>query len=217
LIKLKIIYVAKEIKKLGLPFYQREEVTLIARELLGKILVTRMNGVYTSGRIVETEAYAGVTDRASHAFGNRRTPRTEVMYGRAATSYVYLCYGIHHLFNVVTASQQVPHAVLIRALEPVQGIAAMMRRTSKQAHDLSLTRGPGNLSRALGLDTQHSGLSLLGNKVFILDDGFSPTEAQFGATARIGVEFAGADAHRPWRFILKGSKYLSGKPSVNLR
>jgi DNA-3-methyladenine glycosylase len=212
LIKLKIIYVAKEIKKLGLSFYQRGDVAQIAQDLLGKILVTRLDGGYTSGRIVETEAYVGVTDRASHAYGGRRTARTEVMYGRAGTAYIYLCYGVHHLFNVVTGSPGVPHAILIRALEPIQGIQTMMKRTAKQRSDFSLTKGPGNLSKALGLATQYSGMSLLGRTTYIVDDGLRPADFQVAATTRIGVDYAGADAKRPLRFILQGSKYLSGKP-----
>jgi DNA-3-methyladenine glycosylase len=124
-------------------FYDRSNVTVIARELLGKILITSFDNEITAGRIVETEAYNGAVDRASHAYGNRRTNRTEVMFGKPGTAYVYLCYGIHHLFNVVTNKKEIPHAILIRAVEPTEGISIMQDRTRKKVLDNTLTRGPG--------------------------------------------------------------------------
>src|SRR5687768_4954291 len=144
-------------KKLELDFYGRENVLQIAEELMGKILVTKKDGIITSGRIVECEAYAGVADKASHAFGGRRTNRNEVMYGKAGVAYVYLCYGIHHLFNVVTNVENTPHAILIRSLAPLKGVADMLLRTGKKQPDNSLTRGPGNVSKALGIYTTDSG------------------------------------------------------------
>ena len=143
-------------RKLSIDFYQRANVLQIAKELLGKILVTSWNGpdgyrAETSGRIVEVEAYNGVIDKASHASGGRRTKRNEVMYGDGGVAYVYLCYGIHHLFNVVTNRQETPHAVLIRALEPIKGIDVMLERTGKKKLDNTLTKGPGNVSKALGI------------------------------------------------------------------
>jgi DNA-3-methyladenine glycosylase len=159
-------------KKLPVSFYQRENVLQIARELPGKLLVTNWNGVLTSGRIVEVEAYNGTIDKASHASGGRRTARNEIMYANGGVAYVYLCYGIHHLFNVVTNSSGTPHAILIRALEPVKGIDTMLQRVSKKKLDHSLTKGPGNLSKALGLFTKHSGCSLRSKELFIADDGF---------------------------------------------
>ena len=119
-------------RKLGIDFYQRSNVLTIAKELLGKILVTKWDGIETSGRIVEVEAYNGIIDKASHASGGRRTQRNEVMYGNGGVAYVYLCYGIHHLFNVVTNEQETPHAILIRALEPLKGIDTMLKRTNKK-------------------------------------------------------------------------------------
>ncbi len=148
-------------KKLDRSFYLRDDVLAIARGLLGKLLVTRWNGIITSGRIVETEAYRGETDRASHAWGGRRTGRTEVMYGPGGHAYVYLCYGMHHLCNVVTHEAGVPHAVLIRAVEPLEGITEMAKRTGKSMDSLGLGAGPGNLSRSLGIQTAHSGHSLV--------------------------------------------------------
>ena len=119
-------------EKLSLEFYQRNNVLQIAKDLLGKVLVTKWNKIVTSARIVETEAYAGVMDQASHAYGARKTKRNEIMYAHGGHAYVYLCYGIHHLFNVVTNTKNVPHAVLIRALEPVKGIEKMLERTGKE-------------------------------------------------------------------------------------
>jgi DNA-3-methyladenine glycosylase len=192
-------------------FYNRKDVTTIARELLGKILVTRFNGVVTSGRIVETEAYAGAGDKASHAYGNRRTARTEVMFGSPGTAYVYLCYGIHHLFNVVTNKKEIPHAILVRALEPLDGVDAMLLRTGKLHLDNTLTKGPGNVSRALGIFTHHTGTSLLSDELFIADDGFRLREEQILTTTRIGVDYAAEDSLLPYRFIVKDSPYVSGK------
>src|SRR5258708_1592454 len=158
-------------EKLALSFYQRKNAVKIVKELLGKILVTNWKGIITSGRIVECEAYAGEIDKASHASGGRRTARTEIMYREGGYAYVYLCYGIHHLFNVVTNSKDVPHAILIRALEPIEGVEEMLLRTGKKKPDHSLTKGPGNVSKALGVFTKHTGASLVDNKIFIEDDG----------------------------------------------
>jgi len=199
-------------KKLPASFYRREDVLQISRELLGKLLVTEWDGVRTSGRIVECEAYAGVFDRASHAAGGKRTRRNEVMYHHGGLAYVYLCYGIHHLFNVVTNVRNVPHAVLIRALEPVSGIDTMLDRSRREKMDHSLTRGPGNLSRALGIHTQHSGLSLRGTGLYIADDGFGFADSAIARSARIGVEYAGVDAALPYRFYVKGNPFVSGRP-----
>jgi len=200
-------------EKLPLSFYQRKDVVKIAKELLGKILVTNWKGVITSGRIVECEAYAGVIDKASHASGGRRTARTEIMFGDGGSSYVYLCYGIHHLFNVVTNSKDIPHAILIRALEPVEGIEEMLLRTRKKKLDHSLTKGPGNVSKALGISTKHTGASLLDNKIFIEDDGTKYKKKEIGISPRIGVDYAGTDALLPYRFYVKGDPFVSGKPN----
>ena len=206
------------IKKLDNSFYARPNVVRIARELLGKVLVTRLDGQHTSGRIVEVEAYNGVIDRASHAWSGRRTRRTEVMYAEGGTAYVYLIYGIHHLFNVVTNKKDIPHAVLVRALEPLEGIPLMLKRTGKAKLDHSLTRGPGNLSKAMGLYTLHTGYSLYEDVIYIGDDGYRVRPGDIVATPRIGVDYAGEDAALPYRFFVKGSPYVSGikKNSHNL-
>jgi DNA-3-methyladenine glycosylase len=204
------------IKKLDNSFYDRQDVVKIARELLGKVLVTEFGGQRTSGRIVETEAYNGVTDRASHAWSGRRTARTEVMYARGGRAYVYLIYGIHHLFNVVTNKEDTPNAVLVRALEPMEGIRVMLGRTGKTKLDHTLTRGPGNLSRALGLLTLHTGRSLLGeDELYIADDGFRLKKRAIAVGPRIGVDYAGEDAALPYRFFVRGNVYVSGKKSMN--
>jgi DNA-3-methyladenine glycosylase len=200
-------------EKLPLEFYQRNNVLLIAKELLGKILVTKWNKTVTSARIVETEAYAGVMDRASHAYGARRTKRNDIMYSQGGFAYVYLCYGIHHLFNVVTNDHGIPHAILVRGAEPLQGIKEMLNRTGKEKLDHTLTRGPGNLSKALGIDTSHSGLSLLDKKIFIADDGFRYKKNEIVTSPRIGVDYAGEDALLHYRFFIKGNPYVSGRPS----
>ena len=163
-------------RKLGIGFYDRKDVLKIARELLGKILVTRLDGIRSSGRIVETEAYAGVNDRASHAFGGRRTTRSEDLYGAPGTIYVYICYGMHHLFNVITNKKDIPHGVLIRALEPLDGVEQMLIRTGKFTADFTLTKGPGNLSRALGMSKLNSGINLFSDEIFIEDDGLQIQE-----------------------------------------
>jgi DNA-3-methyladenine glycosylase len=203
-------------KKLPVSFYQRENVIEIAKELLGKVLVTKWNGVVTSGRIVEVEAYNGVVDKASHAFGGRRTKRNEIMYADGGVAYVYLCYGIHHLFNVVTNSPETPHAILIRALEPVKGIDSMLQRVGKKnpdsyREDNSLTKGPGKLSKALGIFTKHSGCSLRSKELFIADDGFVLSKKDIAASPRIGVDYAGNDALLHYRFYVKGNPFVSGK------
>jgi len=198
-------------KKLEAGFYNRSDVVQIARELIGKIIVTRFNGMLTTGRIVETEAYAGVIDKASHAYGGRRTKRTEVMFGAGGNAYVYLCYGIHHLFNVVTNRENIPHAILVRAVEPLEGVDIMLQRTGKKRIDYTLTKGPGNVSKALGILTDHTGHSLLSDELFITYDGYTPPDNLIAASPRIGVDYAGEDAQLPYRFTLHGNPYVSGK------
>ncbi len=198
-------------KKLPASFYQRKHVLKISKELLGKVLVTRRNGIITSGRIVELEAYHGIGDRASHAVGGRRTARNEIMYADGGVAYVYLCYGIHHLFNVVTHTKNNPHAILIRALEPLEGIPEMEKRI-KREFSTAITRGPGNLTRALGITVMDSGVSLQSKELFIADDGFIFAKGSIQQSPRIGVDYAGTDALLPYRFYVKGNPYVSGKP-----
>ena len=185
----------------------------IAKDLIGKIIITKLDEQLTSGRIVETEAYVALTDRASHSFGGRRTQRNEHMYAAAATSYVYICYGMHHLFNVVTNKKDVPDAMLIRAVEPMEGVDIMLQRTGKKKLDSTLTRGPGNVSKALGINKIHSGIVLTGNIIFLADDNWKANHADaIAASKRIGIDSAGTDALLPYRFYIRGNKYVSGSP-----
>lgn len=184
-------------RALGRSFYTRTDVVRIARDLLGKVLVTDIAGQRTAGVISETEAYAGIGDRASHAHAGKRTRRNEPMYGIGGTTYVYLCYGIHHLFNVVTNNAEEPHAVLIRAIKPLEGIGTM---TGRRAPAKATTAGPGTLSQALGIRTAHSGLDLLGGTIWIEDRGIVVPDSTVITGPRIGVAYAGDDALLPYRF-----------------
>ncbi len=202
-------------KKLGIQFYERQDVVTIAKELLGKILVTRFDAKVTSGIIVETEAYIGLTDKASHSFNGKRTARNEDMYAEAGTAYIYICYGLHHLFNVVTNKRDFPDAVLIRAVEPLQGIDIMLERTGKKERDYTLTKGPGNVGKALGITKSHSGVRLTGRKIFVCDslpENHLLSKYVIGISKRIGVESAGAAALLPFRFYIKGNPFVSGYP-----
>ena len=200
-------------KKLPIQFYDRTNVLTVAKELIGKIVVTKFNGIITSARIVETEAYIGLTDRASHSFGGKRTARNEHMYATAGTAYVYICYGMHHLFNVVTNKKNIPDAVLIRALEPINGIDIMLARTGKIKLDNSLTKGPGNAAKAMGISKNNSGISLLKNEIYISDDGFPISNKLIGISRRIGVESSGEAALLPYRFYIKGNRFVSSYPN----
>ena len=198
-------------QKLPLSFYQRTNVLEIAKDLLGKLLVTKFDSTTTMARIVEVEAYAGINDRASHAYAGRRTARNEIMYSNGGFAYVYLCYGIHHLFNVVTNFENTPHAILIRGAEPVKGINKMLERTGKKKADNTLSKGPGNVSKALGIYTMHSGTSLLSKELFLADDGFVYGKSEIKNSARIGVDYAADDALLPYRFYISGNPFVSGK------
>ena len=199
--------------KLTIDFYNRKNAIQIAKELLGKVVVTNFEGILTSGRIVETEAYTGVIDKASHSYAGKRTARNEHMYAQAGTAYIYICYGIHQMFNVVTNEKEIPDAVLIRAIEPLQGISVMLERTGKKTADHTLTRGPGNVAKALGMTKAHSGLSLTGDQLYIRTDDHLIDPGEIGTSVRIGVDYAGTDALLPYRFFIKGNKYVSGKPN----
>lgn len=204
-------YFNERMNKLAPEFYNRPDVVKIAKELIGKIIVTAFNGIITSGRIVETEAYAGVIDRASHAWAGRRTRRTEIMYSPGGTAYVYFIYGIHNMFNIVTGKKDVPHAILVRAIEPMQGVQVMLERTGKSVADYTLTKGPGNVAKALGITTQHTGWDLQSKELYIAEDGYRVPKKDIIKTPRIGVDYAGEDAKLLYRFILKSSPYVSGK------
>ena len=203
--------------RLPLDFYTRTDVVQVARDLLGKVLVTEFDGRRTAGRITETEAYRAPDDRASHAWNNRRTARTEVMFREGGCAYVYLCYGIHHMFNVVTGAEGMAHAVLIRAAEPLEGLDVMMQRrqlkstrSSGSKPIVALTTGPGALSQALGLNTRWTGQSLLtpDSPVWIEDRDRPEFRHEIKSGKRIGIDYAGECADWPWRFWLAGSPYV---------
>jgi len=195
--------------KIPLSFFQQDDVVSIAHQLIGKCLFTQIEGEITGGIITETEAYKGVTDRACHAFGGRRTVRNQVMYAQGGVVYVYLCYGLHHLLNFVTNQKDIPEAVLIRGIIPIHGLEIMLQRTGKSAITLDVTNGPGKVSKALGITTALNGTSLDSDLIWIEDGGVFIPPDQIMQTPRIGVEYAGKDAKLPYRFVLN-SKDTSG-------
>ena len=186
-------------------------------QLLGKFLVTEIpcrrprgpQAPRTSGMIVETEAYAGPSDRASHAFNNRRTRRTETMFCRGGTAYVYLCYGLHAMFNVVTNVAGIPHAILIRAVQPAEGLDRIMKRRSRQRQGQSLTAGPGALTQAMGIGVRHDRTDLTGSRIWIEDRGIRVRPCDIIASPRVGVAYAGPDARRPFRFRIRDNPWTS--------
>ncbi len=196
-------------KKLLRSFYTRDNVVAISRELVGKFLFTHISGKLTGGMIVETEAYSSRNDRACHANDNKLTKRNAVMHGPGGHAYVYLCYGIHHLFNIVVNKAGTADAVLIRAIEPVAGIETMLQRRAMDELKYNLTSGPGSLSVALGISTQHYGLDLLGTTIWVEDRGVTFRKNEITAAERIGVDYAGEHASYPWRFFVKGNKWVS--------
>lgn len=198
--------------KLPITFYQSKEVVTIARNLLGKYLFTNINGEISGGFITETEAYNGIIDKASHAYGNRLTNRTKTMYAAGGVAYVYLCYGIHEMLNVVTSEEGEPHAVLIRAINPTEGLDLMLERRNMISLKNNLTAGPGSVAKALGVNRTMNGLSFLGDEIWIEDCGLSFSEAEIAAVPRVGVAYAKEDALLPYRFYVKGNPFVS-KPN----
>ena len=192
-------------------FYTRTDVVQISKELLGKYIVTNFDGQKTVGKIVETEAYRAPDDKACHAYNNRKTERTKVMFEEGGVAYVYLCYGIHHLFNVVTGEKEMAHAVLIRGLEPIENIDLMLARRKMKSLKPQLTSGPGVLSKALGIQTEHTNLSLIqkNSLIWIEDRGEIISEKEIIASPRVGVGYAEKCALWDWRFRIKNSKWTS--------
>ncbi|MEE4178423.1 MAG: DNA-3-methyladenine glycosylase [Bacteroides sp.] len=191
-------------KKLPPEYYLQSDVVFLARDLLGKALMTNIEGHgVTGGIIVETEAYAGEMDRASHAFGGRRTNRTETMYMKGGVAYVYLCYGMHHLFNLITNIEGIPHAILIRGIEPIAGLELMSHRTGKPFEKLQILNGPGKLTKALGISTRHDKVSLSGDTIWIENHNLSQEQYRILIGPRIGVDYAGEHSGWPYRFQLE--------------
>lgn len=196
-------------KKLPLDFYQQENIFEISQQLLGKYLFTNFEHQLTGGIIVETEAYRGEEDRASHAFGGRRTARNEVLYHEGGHCYVYLCYGLHHLLNIVTNQKGIPHGVLIRAIEPTTGIETMLKRRGASTLRYTLTAGPGALTKALGITTRENGTPLNSNAIWIEDRGIVIPSHDIIASPRVGIDYAKEHAQLHWRFRIKGNPWTS--------
>lgn len=198
--------------KLTFSYYQNQDVLFLAKDLLGKVLYTQIDGEISAGIIVETEAYFGVQDKASHAYGGRRTNRTETLYSQGGISYVYLCYGIHNLFNIVSSVEGEPHAVLIRAIQPLVGIDIIEARRNMPATKAAISSGPGSAAKALGIDRSFNEKDLTGEEIWVEDHGIQYPNDEIVALPRVGVAYAQEDALLPWRFFVKGNKYVS-KPN----
>ena len=197
--------------KLTTSFYTRTDIVQISKDLLGKVLVTNIDGEISSGIIVETEAYKAPEDKASHAYNNRLTKRTKVMFEEGGVAYVYLCYGIHHMFNVVTGKKGMAHAILIRAVEPLDNIPLMLERRKRQKANRQLAGGPGVLGKALGITTQLTGTSLINanSPIWLEDRGISFSESEIIASPRVGIDYAEECIDWNWRFRVKRSKWTS--------
>ncbi|TGE21874.1 DNA-3-methyladenine glycosylase [Hymenobacter aquaticus] len=195
--------------KIPLDFYRGPDVVQIARDLLGKYVFTNIDGVLTGGRIVETEAYAHLNDQACHSHLGRYTARTKVMYEAGGVAYTYLIYGRYVLFNLITNEAGKADAVLIRGLEPTEGVPEMLLRRGLTQPARNLTGGPGLLTQALGITTQHYGTDLTGNLIWLEDHHEPVPDELIVASPRVGIDYAGPDAALPWRFRLKGSPWTS--------
>lgn len=192
--------------------YLEGDVVHISKKLLGRIIVTNIDNHLTCSRIVETEAYDGRMDKACHAYPNRKTPRTEVMFKEGGRSYVYLCYGIHYLFNIVTHAENEPNAVLLRAVEPIMGVEIMVNRR-KIKSQINLTNGPGKLASALGITRNLNDVVLYdaGSPIWLGEEKDKEYQPEIIQTTRIGVDYAEEDALLPWRFYIKDNPYISRK------
>jgi DNA-3-methyladenine glycosylase len=197
-----IRFAGKKANNLPRKFYLNDDVVDVAKKLLGKVIYTNFNNTITAGIITETEAYAGETDKASHAFGGRKTERTATMYLNGGFAYVYLCYGIHHLFNIVTNKKDIPHAVLLRGIFPVIGLETMMQRRNLNKISPKFSSGPGTASKALGIKTDHDKFDLCVGPITIADCGIVIPENKITIGPRIGVDYAGKDALLPYRFLV---------------
>jgi len=193
--------------KLLQPYYCNTDTLQLSKNLLGKKLFTNFDNKLTSGIIVETEAYLGIDDKASHAYKGKKTNRTNTMYNKGGVAYVYLCYGVHSLFNIVCNIENIPHAILIRAIEPIDGIDIMKHR--RKINEANLTNGPGKLSKALGITKRNNNQSLLENIIWIEDIDNEIFDKNILSVPRIGVDYAGKDATRPYRFYIKNNKWVS--------
>jgi DNA-3-methyladenine glycosylase len=196
------------LKPLSLESLRSSDTIAISQYLLGKVLVSTIDDKITAGIIVEVEAYKAPQDKASHAYNNRRTARTKVMYEKGGISYIYLCYGLHQMFNVVTGPQGSPHAILIRSIEPIIGLSTIKARRSVKGNNL--TNGPGKLSAALGINTSFNGIDITDkrSKIWIGED-VSYKCSDIISGPRVGIAYAKECAHWPWRFYLSDNKWVS--------
>lgn len=194
--------------KLPRDFYLQDTVT-VARALLGCILWRKIGRELLAARLVETEAYLGANDMASHARRGLRSPRNESMYLEGGHAYVYFTYGMHWCMNVVTQESDLAEAVLLRAAEPVKGIGSMRTRRPKARRDFDLMNGPGKLCSALDIDKRLDGEPLDGNRLYLTERDIAIGE--IGVSPRIGVEGAIGAAHWPLRFFIRGNRYVSGR------
>jgi DNA-3-methyladenine glycosylase len=198
--------------KLPESYYHNPDVVALSRDLLGKYLFTSIDSITTGGYIVETEAYNGVVDKASHAYGNRQTTRTKTMFMQGGITYVYLCYGIHEMFNIVTSAEGHAQAILIRAIHPTEGVEVMLSRRNMLAEKPTITSGPGSVAKALGITRGINAVSLQGDIIWLEDRGLTFTNESIASVPRVGVSYAAEDALLPYRFYVKGDPYVS-KPN----
>ena len=196
-------------KKIPASYYKNSDTLELSKDILGKKLVTKVDNQITSGIIVESEAYLGVNDKASHAFDNKLTSRTSTMFEEGGISYIYLCYGMHSLFNIVTNNKGIPEAILIRAIKPIDGISMMCKRRNMKEKSYNLTNGPGKLSQALGITKKLNRQSLRGDDIWLEDIKISFKNNNILSSPRIGVDYAGTDATLPYRFYIKNNKWVS--------
>ena len=196
--------------KLPRAFFTHTDTLKISQSLLGKYIVTRTDtGEITSGKIVETEAYLAPEDKASHAYGHRLTPRTQPLFATGGIAYIYLCYGIHHLFNIVTGPENLPHAVLIRAIEPADGLEIMQKRRNHPKNPYRLGAGPAVLTASLGISTKDNQTCLQSHRIWLEDRGVQVSPKAICAKNRIGIDYAGEYAKKPWRFFLHPNPWVS--------
>lgn len=201
--------------KLPLSYYLNSDVVYLAKDLIGKILFTCINNTLTAGIITETEAYAGTTDKACHAYGNKYTKRTQIMYEKGGVGYVYLCYGLHYLFNIITNQKGIPDAVLIRGIFPIYGLDDMLKRAGKAKFTDKDGLGPGKVSKLLGINMSHNGIALNSQTVWVCNSQLNREKLQIQVGKRIGIAYAEEDALLPYRFTIQNYKYLKSQ-SINL-
>lgn len=188
--------------KLPISYYRNEDVVFLAKDLLGKTLITNINGIKTGGIITETEAYSEI-EKGCHAYNKRKTERTKIMFEQGGLSYVYFCYGMHYLFNIVSGKKDIAQAVLVRAIQPTIGIDEILRRRDMSKVDKNLTNGPAKVCQALAITKTQYGIELTSDKIWLEDSKQKINEQHILITPRIGIDYAAEDKDLPWRFVLR--------------